>query len=65
MLDAPNTQTLQGQRDRALLQIFFYVGARCSELAKLKLEDFSYDNEFVPPPLESRDLLPLESVSMS
>lgn len=45
-LDAPDITTLQGQRDRALLHIFFYVGARCSEPAKLKVKDFGYDAEF-------------------
>ena len=46
MLDAPNINTLQGLRDRALLHIFFYVGARCSEPARLKVKDFGYDAEF-------------------
>lgn len=46
MLDAPDVSTLQGLRDRALLHIFFYVGARCSEPAKLKVKDFGYDAEF-------------------
>jgi integrase/recombinase XerD len=45
-LDAPDINTLQGLRDRALLHIFFYVGARCSEPAKLKVKDFGYDAEF-------------------
>lgn len=46
MLDAPNTDTLQGLRDRALLHVYFYVGARCSEPALLKVKDFGYDAEF-------------------
>ena len=46
MLDAPDVSTLQGLRDRALLHIFFYVGARCSEPSKLRVKDFTYDNEF-------------------
>ena len=46
MLDAPNTGTLQGLRDRALLHVYFYVGARCSEPALLKVRDFGYDAEF-------------------
>ena len=46
MLDAPDTKTLQGLRDRALLHIYFYVGARCSEPGKLKVKDFGYDAEF-------------------
>lgn len=46
MLDAPDTRKLQGLRDRALLHIYFYVGARCTEPALLKVRDFTYDNEF-------------------
>lgn len=46
MLDAPDVSTLQGRRDRALLHIFFYVGARCSEPSKLRVKDFGYDAEF-------------------
>ena len=46
MLDAPDTSTLQGLRDRALLHIYFYVGARCSEPTTLKVKDFGYDAEF-------------------
>ena len=37
---------MQGLRDRALLHIYFYVGARCSEPSNLKVKDFGYDNEF-------------------
>ena len=46
MLDAPDASTLKGLRDRALLHVFFYVGARCSEPARLKVKDFGYDAEF-------------------
>ncbi len=46
MLDAPNTDSLQGLRDRALLHVYFYVGARCSEPGRLKVRDFGYDAEF-------------------
>ena len=46
MLDAPDGATLQGLRDRALLHILFYVGARCSEPTLLKVRDFTYDAEF-------------------
>lgn len=45
-LDAPDIKTLQGLRDRALLHVFFYTGARCSEPAQLRVRDFSYDAEF-------------------
>ena len=46
MLDAPDIKTLQGLRDRALLHVYFYVGARCSEPGRLKVRDFGYDAEF-------------------
>lgn len=46
MLDAPNIKTLQGLRDRALLHVYFYVGARCSEPGRLRVRDFGYDAEF-------------------
>ena len=45
-LDAPATGTLQGLRDRALRHVFFYVGARGAEPAKLRVKDFGYDAEF-------------------
>ncbi len=46
ILDAPDTNTLKGLRDRALLHVYFYAGARCSEPAHLKVKDFGYDAEF-------------------
>lgn len=46
LLDAPDTSTLQGLRDRALLHVYFYVGARCSEPGQLRIRDFGYDAEY-------------------
>lgn len=46
MLDAPNQYTDKGVRDRALLHIYFYTGARCSEPGKLKVKDLSFDREY-------------------
>ncbi|MEO0487633.1 MAG: tyrosine-type recombinase/integrase [Pseudomonadota bacterium] len=46
ILEAQDVTSLQGLRDRALLHILFYVGARCSEPLKLKVKDFTYDAEF-------------------
>ncbi|TFL17274.1 tyrosine-type recombinase/integrase [Jannaschia formosa] len=46
MLDVPDTDTLQGLRDRALLHVYFYAGARCTEPTLLKVRDFTYDAEF-------------------
>lgn len=46
MLDAPDTHTLKGLRDRALLHVYFYTGGRCSEPAKLKVKDFRMDGDY-------------------
>lgn len=46
MLDAPDTSTLQGLRDRAILHVFFYTGGRCSEPGSLKVKDFRMDREY-------------------
>lgn len=45
-LDAPDTSTLQGLRDRALLHVFYYTGGRCSEPSALKVKDFRMDREY-------------------
>lgn len=39
LMDAPNTNTLQGLRDRAILELFFSTGLRVSELCALSQED--------------------------
>ncbi len=46
MLDAPNTDTVQGLRDRALLHVFFYTGCRVSEPSVLKVKDFHQDQGY-------------------
>ena len=53
MLDAPLTHSgqrksseLQKLRDRALLCIFFFTGARCSEPGSLKVRDFRQDRGY-------------------
>ncbi|MEM6388891.1 MAG: tyrosine-type recombinase/integrase [Pseudomonadota bacterium] len=46
MLDAPDTEKLIGLRDRAILHVFFFVGARCSEPTLLRVKDFTYDAEY-------------------
>ena len=50
LLDAPFTHCgnrsipeLQKLRDRAILHLYFYTGGRCSEPARLKVEDFRQD----------------------
>jgi len=46
MLDAPDTETLQGLRDRAILHVYFYTGGRCSEPGALRVRDFRQDGEY-------------------
>ncbi|MFC1940501.1 tyrosine recombinase XerC [Chloroflexota bacterium] len=43
LLEAPDSATPQGQRDRALLELLYASGLRVSELAKLNLEQVSLD----------------------
>lgn len=40
MLEAPDTETLNGIRDKAILATLFYTGCRVSEVCKLKIKDF-------------------------
>lgn len=47
LLDAPNTRTTDGLRDRAMLHLAFAAGLRVSELVGLKLDDV----EFQPHPM--------------
>lgn len=46
MLDAPDTETLMGLRDRAILHVYFYTGGRCSEPGSLRVRDFRQDAEY-------------------
>ena len=46
MLDAPDPDTLQGLRDRAILHVFFYTGGRVAEPSGLKVKDFHQDREY-------------------
>ncbi len=39
LVEAPDTKTLFGLRDRAILEVFYACGIRVSELAKLTLQD--------------------------
>ena len=39
LLEAPDVQTVQGRRDRAILELFYASGLRLSELVSLDLED--------------------------
>lgn len=46
MLDAPDPESLQGLRDRALLHVYFYTGCRESEPCTLRLRDFHMDQGY-------------------
>jgi integrase/recombinase XerD len=39
LLEAPDSKTLKGKRDRAMLAVFLYHGLRCEELCKLRVRD--------------------------
>ncbi|MFN0065558.1 MAG: site-specific tyrosine recombinase/integron integrase [Chlamydiales bacterium] len=41
LLQTPDPSTLLGARDRAILEVFYASGLRCSELCQLKIEDVS------------------------
>ncbi|MDR0735963.1 MAG: site-specific tyrosine recombinase XerD [Zoogloeaceae bacterium] len=43
LLDAPDTQTPKGLRDRAMLEILYAAGLRVTELVTLKLHAVSFD----------------------
>lgn len=42
LLEAPDTRTLRGKRDRAILQTFFSTGMRLSELTSLSKKDLNF-----------------------
>lgn len=46
MLEAPDPETLQGLRDRAILHVYFFTGGRCSEPATLRVKDFRLDRDY-------------------
>ena len=46
MLDEPDTDTLKGLRDRAILHVYFFTGGRCSEPASLKVKHFRADADY-------------------
>jgi len=39
LMSAPNTKTLEGKRDKAILELFFSTGLRISELCGLSIDD--------------------------
>jgi integrase/recombinase XerD len=47
LLDAPDTQTKIGIRDKAILEMFYSTGIRLAEMARLSIHDADYKNGFV------------------
>lgn len=46
MLDTPDTTTLKGLRDRAILHVYFFTGGRVAEPASLRVKDFRMDADY-------------------
>lgn len=79
VLDAPDPNTLQGVRDRAVLATFFFTGCRVSELCHLKIQDYFQEDGYwvldfktkggkrnrvsVPPELNARIIAYLKSTN--
>lgn len=47
LLQAPSAESPQGQRDRAIMELFFSSGLRISELCSLALQDVDLQHQFV------------------
>ena len=47
LLEAPDTRTLVGIRDRAILETFYSTGIRLEEMARLSVHDVDHSNGFV------------------
>jgi integrase/recombinase XerD len=47
LLDAPDTQTKTGIRDKAVLEMFYSTGIRLAEMTRLTIHDADYKNGFV------------------
>ena len=47
ILDAPDTQTPQGLRDKAILEMFYSTGLRLEEMSRLTVYDVDHRNGFV------------------
>jgi integrase/recombinase XerD len=49
LLDAPNTRTKLGLRDRAMLEFMYATGLRVSEVANIKIGDINFEAGFLRP----------------
>lgn len=47
VLDAPDTQTLHGLRNKAILEVFYSTGLRLAEMTRLTVFDVDHRNGFV------------------
>ena len=47
LIEAPDTETRTGLRDRAMLELFYATGLRVSELARLTLDQVHFDEGYV------------------
>ncbi len=47
MINEPNTEKPAGIRDRAILELFYATGIRCSELIDLRTKNLNFENEIV------------------
>lgn len=45
LLEAPDTSSVKGMRDKAMLEVMYATGARVSELIGMKVEDVTLKNE--------------------
>ncbi|HEX4336126.1 MAG TPA: site-specific tyrosine recombinase [Polyangiaceae bacterium] len=66
LLDAPDTSTLRGSRDRAMLSLCYSAGLRVSELVGLKLGDIDFRRGVVAAfgKGQKRRLVPLGEVAL-
>lgn len=47
LLSAPNTATVRGLRDRAILEVLYSTGLRVSELANMRISDIDFSEKLV------------------
>jgi len=47
LLDAPNINTVEGMRDKAMLELLYATGMRVSELVNLKTDDINLNDKYI------------------